>query len=357
MMRLVRFAAMLLLVFVALAGAQAGERHVIFITIDGLRWQEFFGGAQQEYFKRDRNGSGGVTERRFWRDDVNERRNALMPFMWSTIAVKGQVFGDPASQSESRVTNGLWFSYPGYSEMFVGAADSRIDSNDKKPNPNVTVLEWLQGRPGFAGRVRAFGSWDVLPSILNEERSRIPVGTGWRPVPVPATDRDRSINQLANDLPRYWSYGPFDAPIVYAAIESLRTGRPRALYVMLGEGDEWAHEGKYDLYLDATRRADEFIQRIWDTAEAMPEYAGRTSLVVTTDHGRGETTKDWTDHGKDVPAAARTWIAVMGPAVPALGVRKGMQVTTSQIAATLASLVGEDYRSASLAAAPPLPIR
>jgi len=198
---------------------------------------------------------------------------------------------------------------------------------------------------------------DRWSATSRSERSRIPIGNSWRPVPAPASERDRSINQLANDLPRYWSYGPFDAPIVYAAIESLRTQHPRVLYVMLGEGDEWAHEGKYDLYLDATRRADEFIQRIWDAAQAMPEYAGRTSLVITTDHGRGETTKDWLDHGKDVPAAERTWIAVMGPAVPALGVRKGLQVTTSQIAATIASLVGEDYRAAFPAAAPPLPIR
>ena len=31
-----------------------------------------------------------------------------------------------------RITNGLWFSYPGYNEMLTGAADPRIDSNDKK---------------------------------------------------------------------------------------------------------------------------------------------------------------------------------------------------------------------------------
>ena len=81
---------------------------------------------------------------------------------------------------------------------------------------------------------------------------------------APTTDREREINQLAADLPRHWDYGPVDAPIVYAAIETLRTRKPRVLYVMLGEGDEWAHQGRYDLYLDATYRADRFIERIWD---------------------------------------------------------------------------------------------
>jgi hypothetical protein len=224
------------------------------------------------------------------------------------------------------------------------------------PNPNVTVLEWLNTRPGFQGRVAAFGSWDVLPFILNVGRSHLQVGSGFTPVPLPKTDRERAINELATDLPLYWDYGPFDAPIVYAALESLRTSKPRVLYVMLGEGDEWAHSGRYDLYLDATFRADRFIRRVWDTLQSMPAYANQTTLLITTDHGRGATTSDWTDHGTKVPAAESTWIAALGPGVPALGVRESITVTTSQLAATIAAAVGENYRTAVPAAAPPLPL-
>lgn len=97
--------------------------------------------------------------------------------------------------------------------MFAGAEDPRVDSNNKVPNPNITVLEWLNGRPAFRGRVVAFGAWDVLPSILNVERSRIPVGAAFAPVPSPKSDRDRAINQLAADLPPYWGYRPFDTPV------------------------------------------------------------------------------------------------------------------------------------------------
>ena len=254
--------------------AQTPARHVVLITLDGLRWQEFFSGADRDYFKRDKDGDGGEPERRFWRPTGAERRAELMPFLWSTIATRGQVFGDPSADSLSRATNGLWFSYPGYSEMFAGIADPRIDSNNKVPNPNVTVLEWLNGRPGFEGRVAAFGSWDVLPSILNVGRSRVPVGTGYTPVPAASTERERAINELAADLPRYWDFGPFDAPIVYAALEHVRTKQPRVLYIMLGEGDEWAHEGRYDLYLDAARRADRFIERVWTVLQALPDTRG-----------------------------------------------------------------------------------
>ena len=341
---------------VPVLAAQAPARNVIVITIDGLRWQEFFGGADRDYFKRDKEGSGGEPEKRFWRATAEERRATLMPFVWKQIAAGGQIFGDTTAGSMSRVTNGLWFSYPGYSEMFAGVADPRIDSNDKVPNPNITVLEWLNKRPGFEGKVAAFGSWDVLPAILNTERSGLPVGSGWKPVPVASTERERVINELASDLPRYWPYGPFDAPIVYAALDHLKTHQPRVLYIMLGEGDEWAHEGRYDLYLDATQRADRFIERLWTAAQSLPGYAKSTTLILTTDHGRGATTKDWTDHGRDVPAAERTWMAVLGAGVPAGGIRRGVNVTTSQIAATIAALVGEDFRTAVPAAAAPLPL-
>ena len=295
--------------------------NVVVITIDGLRWQEMFGGADREYFKKGKPGEISDAEKRFWRPTPEERRAVLMPFMWKTIAAKGQILGDPSKGSRVHLTNGLWFSYPGYNEMFAGAADPRVDSNDKVPNPNVTVLEWLNGRPAFKGRVAAFGSWDVLPSILNTGRSGIPVGSGFTPVPAPRTDRERAINELATDLPAYWSYGPFDAPIVYAGLEALRTSRPRVLYVMLGEGDEWAHAGRYDLYLDATSRADRFIQRFWETLQSLPEYKDRTTMLVTTDHGRGATTADWTDHGRKIPAAETTWMAALGPAVPPRGAR------------------------------------
>ena len=334
---------------------RAASMNVVIVTLDGLRWQEMFGGADRTYFKKSKPDEVAAAERRFWRESATERREVLMPFMWKTVASRGQIFGDPSRNSRAHVTNGLWISYPGYNEMFSGVADPRVDSNDKVPNPNVTVLEWLNGRPPFRGRVAAFGAWDVLPSIVNTARSGITVGSGFTPVATPRTDRERAINELASDLPAYWEYGTFDAPIVYAALEALRTSKPRVLYVMLGEGDEWAHAGRYDLYLDATVRADRFLQRIWETLQSLPEYRDKTTLLVTTDHGRGATTTDWTDHGRKVPAAENTWMAALGAGVPPLGVRQDITVTTSQLAATIAAVLGEDFKAAFPAAAAPLP--
>src|SRR5206468_7149833 len=153
--------------------------------------QEVFGGLQSALLTKE---AGGVEEpepieRRFGGGTAEQRREKLMPFFWTIVAHNGQVFGDPSRRSLARVTNGLWFSYPGYNEMLSGAADPRIDSNDKRPNPNVTVLEWLNAQPSFAGRVAAFGSWEVLPYILNTQRSGIPSNGDGPPIAKPATER------------------------------------------------------------------------------------------------------------------------------------------------------------------------
>ena len=330
--------------------------NVLVVTLDGMRWQEVFGGLASELLTKE---AGGITEpaalqEQFGGSTPEERRAKLMPFLWGTVARQGQVFGDASQDSIARVTNGLRFSYPGYNEMLTGSPDPRIDSNDRVLNPNVTVLEWLNRRPAFAGKVAAFASWQLLPWILNEQRSGVPSNAAGPPIANAASEREKAINEFAAELPPYWAEERFDAPTGLGALEYLRQKRPRVLYVMLGETDEWAHGRRYDLYLDAARRNDRFIRQLWEAAQALPEYAGTTALVLATDHGRGESSANWTSHGEKVPESDRIWMAVMGPGVQPAGVRRGVATTQAQVAATVAALLGEDYRSAQPNAAPAL---
>jgi len=342
----------------ALAGssaAQSNDARVIVVTLDGMRWQEVFGGADSTLLFGRAGGvhDTGFVARRFWRPTKEERRADLMPFFWGELARHGQVLGDPDRGSEVRVTNGLRFSYPGYNELFVGEADPRIDSNDKVLNPNPTVVEWLARMPAYAGRVVIFGSWDVFPYIFNVERSNLPVVFFGDPIRGTHDSVARAVNEMTRDLPAFWESSALDAPAMAGALHRLRTVGPRILVVLLGETDEWAHDRRYDLYLDAAHRADRFLERLWREVESNPTYRGRTSLIVSTDHGRGSG-GDWTDHGRDVPAAERIWMAVMGPRTPALGVIANARATQSQLAATLAALLGESWQSARPTAAPPL---
>ncbi len=327
-----------------------GDRCVFLISTDGLRPQEVFTGAELALIGKDE-----ALKREFWRDTPEARREALMPFFWGTIARQGQVYGDRAKGSIAQVTNGRNFSYPGYNEFLCGFPDSRIDSNNKVPNANVSVLEWLGRRPGFEGRIAAFGTWDVLPFILNRDRSGLPQQAANEPIKdAPLTERQQAINDLLRDTPETFPGSPFDSFSYHAAVEHLKRHKPRVLYVLFGETDEWAHAGNYAQYLHAARRVDRFLKQLWELAQSMPEYRGRTSLVVVTDHGRGEGPQ-WTSHNASTAGAQDLWMAAMGPAVKPLGSRENVVARQSQIAATVAALVGEDYNAAQPKATPPLP--
>ena len=332
--------------------------NVLVVTLDGFRWQEFFTGADESCMdsKQGVRDLPGLKDR-YGRDTATARREALLPFLWGTVARQGQVFGNPTKKAPARITNGLKFSYPGYSEMFCGFPDPRIDSNAKKENPNPNVFEFLNGRPGFQGRVEVVGTWDVFPSILRTRRNGLPIQAGWEPLKADKlTDRERALNETMALSPRYWPDNTFDVFTMGAARSALDRRKPRVLYVALGETDEWGHGRRYDLYLDSARNADRFLAETWDRLQADPQYKGKTALVVTTDHGRGATRVDWTDHGKGVPGAEFIWMMVLGPDTPAAGELENVEVTQSQVAATVAALVGEDFAATNPKVAKPLPV-
>ncbi len=340
----------------AKAPARKGK-NVIYITWDGFRWQEMFGGAQEILIAKD----AGVADiegvkRRFWRESEIERREVLLPFVWKTIAKQGQIFGNPATNAAAKMENTHKFSYPGYSEMFCGFADDKgIDSNKKFPNPHVNVLEFLNHRPGFEKRVAAIATWDVFPSILNQERSGVYVHAGPGPIPGNSlSDREKLLNEMIADTVMLWPDNQLDVITMQVAREYLLKHKPRVLFIGLGETDEWGHGRRYDRYLHAANRADAFVSKLWDLLQSLPEYKDQTSLVLGCDHGRGSTIRDWTDHGAKVEGAEFVWSAVLGPDTPALGVRSDVNATLSQIAATLAVLVGEDFRATSPKSAAPL---
>jgi hypothetical protein len=332
--------------------------NVIFVMTDGLRWQEVFTGGDASLMIKEEGklADPAALKAEYWRDSAEERRRLLMPFLWNVVAKEGQIYGNRAKGSDAFVTNGKNFSYPGYSEALCGFPDPRINSNDKIPNPNATVLEWLNHFPEYRGQVAAFGAWDVIASVFNPARSGLVANAGWDIFnAMPATPRLDLLNELKAETPRFWDDEPFDAIPFYTAIEYLKQRKPKVLYISLGETDNWAHAGRYGDYLDAAHRVDEYLGKLWTTLQEMPEYRGHTTLIVSIDPGRGDAPTAWKDHGQKIPDSKYIWLAFLGPDTPALGERSGIApITQSQIAATLAAFVGKNYTNAVPQAGKPI---
>ncbi len=344
-----------------LSAAEPGTRatqNVILYMTDGLRWQEVFGGADEALMNEEAGGVKDVPtlKAKFWRDTPQERREALMPFFWSVMAKQGQVYGNQAKGSTAKVTNGMNFSYPGYNETLCGFADPRIDSNDKKPNHNVTVFEWLARKPGFGGKVAAFGVWDVFPYIFNRQRCGFPINAAREPLDFgKMTPRIELLNDLKTQDTAYWPAEPFDALTIFTALEYMQQNKPRLMFLSINETDGWGHAGRYDLYLDGAHRADDCLRRLWETAQSLPEYKDKTSIVFVPDHGRGDAPVEWKSHGEKIPRSEFIWLGVLGPDTQPLGERENVGlVTQSQVAATVAALFGEDYCASVPEAAKPI---
>ncbi|HLQ12519.1 MAG TPA: hypothetical protein VK130_04640 [Steroidobacteraceae bacterium] len=346
--------------------AQLKTRNVVLIVSDGLRWQEVFTGADRSLLDDPKGGmweSADSLKKRFWDDSSSERRRLLMPFMWDVIAKQGQLFGNQEVGSIARVTNGVAYSYPGYNEMLTGHPDPRIDrtdidGNNYGPNPNVTVFEWLNQRPGLEGKSAVFGSWTWFTDVFNESRSHLDMRVGSRLPPTPdPTPRQALLERLYRTTTAQEEGEAPDAFVQARLLDYLHTSQPRALFVGFGETDDWGHAGRYDLILEATHHLDLFVHELWDTMQSMPQYRGQTTFIITTDHGRGSGLVDWKEHGIKEKGSENIWIATIGPDTAPLGERHGAPaVEQAQIAATIAALLGQDYRSAVPLAAPPLPV-
>lgn len=327
-----------------IASPKVKAENVIFLFTDGLRWQELFGGADPELMKAAKPTDSHY--KAFWRDTPAERRAALMPFVWSKVAKDGQLWGNQWEGSVCMVKNGLKFSYPGYSESIQGFVDPTIRSNDPIPNKNVTVFEWLHKQPGMKDKVAVFGNWYVVNAIVNKARCGFYVQSGMDPITFSNSPEARMLNDLQRDTDHpYGPSDPADAFTYQASLMYLKTKKPRVMGVLFGETDSWAHSGKYDKYLNSAHRFDQWVKGYWDAINSMPQYRGKTALIITTDHGRGDGA-EWTSHGEKINKAEYTWIMAMGPDTPGLGERKNApEVNNGQVAASIAALIGFDYRA------------
>jgi hypothetical protein len=342
------FLLLLACLFSASLSAQNAPKieNLLVVTLDGMRWQEVFGGMDPVLARHKDFNQGDSAEiyQKYWAPDPETRRAKLFPFLWNELVKKGQIYGNRKYGCKVDNANPYWFSYPGYSEIFCGLADTAVNSNDYPPNPHTNVLEFIHNRPEFKGKVAAFGAWDAFDRILNEKRAGFPVVCGYDSCggknPTP---REQMINAMRKDA--YSPFGlsePLDVFTHYAALEYLKNHMPRVLYISYGETDEWAHHGHYKDYLDSAHQSDAWIQELWNWIQSNPKYRNKTALFIAVDHGRGDVQKEqWTSHGTRVADSHEIWFAVMAPGIPASGeIKTSGQYYQKQYAQTFAELLG-----------------
>ena len=327
--------------------AAAQEHNVILVSIDGLRWQELFRGADPALVSLDEAGmkdAAAVRERFGGAPEASRRK--LFPFLWGTVARQGLLYGNRDKGSLVKINNARRFSYPGYAELLTGRPhDDVIDSNALRPSPAPTVLEIIRRELSLERtQAAAFGSWEVFQGICARDSAAIFINAGYQPLATGRwSPRLAELSDLQFQMLTPWRSARHDYITFELALEYLRQIGPRALYIALDETDDWAHDRRYDRVLEVAHNFDRALERLWSLVERDPRYRGKTTLIVATDHGRGRTPADWNGHGRDVEGADEVWLAAIGPGVAPLGeVSGGPVVTQSDVAPTMLSLLGLD---------------
>ncbi len=346
----------------ASAAADVPDRHVVLLTLDGVRIQELFAGMDAVIAYAPEADSGiyeiEVTRGRYWRDTAKERREVLMPFFWKTLAPAGMVLGNQALGSKVTVRNDQWFSYPGYSEILTGEPQADVKSNDFVRYPHETVLDYIHRTLELQPtEVAQIGSWDGFKFAASQKDGTFFMNGAYDPVPAElSTPEIELLGGLRRQVMQLWEESSNDALTFRIALAYLKKHRPRVLWLGLGQSDDWAHARRYDRLLDYLHLVDGLIAELWQTLQSLDHYRGRTTLVITTDHGRGRTPADWAEHAAGIEGSQDIWIAIIGPDTPALGeVRDHPDVTQSDVAATMLQYLDLDYRKFNPDAGPPVP--
>lgn len=329
--------------------------NIFIITTDGFRWQEVFHGADSLLLCDTSSVKDtSLMRQQYWSNDPAERRRRLLPFFWNVIAEKGTLAGNRTMGNEMNVSNLYKISYPGYSELLTGFADRRFIPNLTVRNRNTNVLEYLNHTSQYAGKVAAFSSWNVMPYIINEERSEIPVNSGYHDTDADTDPLDLLITQVQETVPHKGNTR--QDMLTYARARNyIESQHPRVVFLGLGETDEYAHKGRYDQYLNKAHQVDQMIADLWYYVQTDPFYKDNTTFIITTDHGRGSRTDKWSQHGFWVKGSGQIWIAMIGAGVAADGERKDKErIYQKQVASTVSILLHEKFRAEDHPVAAPI---
>ncbi len=328
--------------------AQSGPKtkNIFIITTDGFRWQEVFTGADSALINNSKYTSDtSITKQLYWDDLVETRRKKLMPFFWSVIASKGQLYGNRLLRSRVNMKNLYKISYPGYNEILTGYADWHLIPNTAINNKNTNILEYLNKQPAFYGKVVAFTSWNIFPYIINEERSKLTVNSGYEKLQTSSDSTNDLINLLQETIVEK-KHTRYDLLTSLSAREYIQTKHPKVVLLGLGETDESVHSNRYDLYLQQANMVDKLISDLWYYVQTDPFYKDNTTFIITTDHGRGNTSRSWHTHGPFTPGSGQTWMAIIGPDIISAGeIMESQQLYGNQLAATIARLLGERFEA------------
>lgn len=287
----------------AVATMDPSKQNVVLITLDGVRWQEFFSKSTSP----DQESAFGTYFYHFWK----------------TLAEGSFIIGNRYGGPVMTTGNPRNLSLPGYQTLFSGFYTG-CKSNACGQIRYETFAERLVRENGFSrSQVAVISSWQILARAVEKNPGTLFTNSGISSLDDGSTDPSLSeINQAQAAHRPIWKDGRFDRYTHAQALRYLKKHQPRFLMIGYGDADEWAHRSLERNYRASLLRYDRWIKEVATTLEEMGDYGKNTTLIVTVDHGRGNGFL-WPFHGAFPEASKYTWLFARGPATRSLQATEG----------------------------------
>ncbi len=308
---------------------------VVLVAIDGVRWQEVFGGVMPDMARRHGMHQGELYP-----------PTELTPNLHRLGSEEGCVLGAPDAGEGFFASGPDFVSLPGYSEMLTGSSSSGCTTNSCKSVRMPTLLDdFADSRGATLEQAAVITSWPRIVSASSDGlRRNGVVSTGRtggyhldRLHAFPRSQRAFEAGLKANPAPGYEDFRP-DRYTAELAASYLAEARPRFLFVSLGETDEHAHHDRYRSYLEALHFADSLVGRLRATLRDLEGEGVPTALLVTTDHGRAD---HFVDHGSKWPESSRSFLFAAGSLIVARGhLAEAPRARLADLAPTVRALSG-----------------
>ncbi len=144
--------------------------------------------------------------------------------------------------------------------------------------------------------------------------------------------------------PLYHEAGVTDTDVWHETEQVITNPSPHFLLMYLADVDHAGHSGVWADYLNAITIADSLIGELWNTLQADTAYAGKTSMLITNDHGRHD--YNFQGHGDDCPGCRQIQLLAIGPDIHA-GLVSDVPRTIPDIAPTIGELLGFETEDAT----------
>lgn len=191
---------------------------------------------------------------------------------------------------------------PGHTALLTGVYESLNNNGlDTPTNPSIFQC-WAENYNATSSQSWIITSKDKLEVLGNCTRSK------WKDKFLPQTHC--GVNG-AGQLSGYQN----DSATVAQGLAILELNHPNLVLFNLREPDYSGHSGVWSDYLAGLQESDVLTKRIMEFIKNDPVYAGKTTVFITSDHGRhldGVST-GFSSHGDDCFGCRRIGLLAIGP--------------------------------------------